>query len=757
MHIYIKTTCFIGVLSLIHAPDSSAIVLQKEVINNLDKTRQSEDTEIIGEETIVVTGKKRGGLITDSIPDQVFNETDIGALGASSLGELIQLIQAEVSNNRDRSIGPPVVLLNGRRISGFREIGNYPPEALARVEVYSEDVALRYGFSADQLILNFVLKPNVNITAINAASSITEQGNGIFRDIKSQFLFVNKDERISFNASFNQNDRILEIDRNINFIGKIDERAFRTLSPDTQDWDIGFSASKNIFSEVTATISAVYSKNETTNLLGLRIEEKPVPILQRINSNDLNIGFSLSSPLAPTTWTFNSSFTNISNDSETDAILPEAAVRQTNFEQKVFNAEFTINTLLADLISEPITLSTNIGWYQQLQSLNIFDIIEIPAVQNQRDIFSFRNNIVFPIILPKLLIGEVQLTGNSQIQYFSDFGLFSNIGYGLNWNPIKDFKINFNISHKHGVPSLQNIGAPQIISPNSRIFDFSQNINSFATIIDGGNQQLTPDKRNIYSIGLNWSIASNPRLTINSDYIRSRITSEVRNFALLTEEFETAFPNRVERNNFGQILSFDRRPVQAQNSQRDEIRTVISFSKRLKAKRIRQTEANSKNRRSRRPPALRVSAVHRWMLRDNLTIADNVPSFDFLNGSSNNQIGGTPRHRVDINMNWWKNGLGISSVVSHQTGSIVRQSNDILSFSDLTIANLRIGYELNYTDKLLNLFPFLEETRVSFGIDNIFNDVINVRNEDGQIPINFQPDIIDPKRRIFRFEIRKRF
>lgn len=266
MHTLTKITLLTSAINLQYIPNTCAVTLQNKYSENDDKTAQQDDSDINDDEAIVVTGKKRGSLITDAIPDQIFNETDIAALGASSLAELIQLIEAEVSSARGRSNEPPVVLLNGRRISGFREIGNYPPEAIARVEVYSEDIALSYGFSADQLLLNFVLKPNVDITAISAGGSSTDQGSGATRTVSSQFIFVNNDERLSFNASISQNNKILESDRDINFIGDRDERAFRTLSPENNDWNLGLSASKNILDGIVATISAAYSENETINL-----------------------------------------------------------------------------------------------------------------------------------------------------------------------------------------------------------------------------------------------------------------------------------------------------------------------------------------------------------------------------------------------------------------------------------------------------------------------------------------------------------
>ena len=59
----------------------------------------------------------------------------------------------------------PVMLLNGQRISGFREIRDMPPEAIERVEILPEEVALKYGYSADQRVVNIVLRRRFRSTA----------------------------------------------------------------------------------------------------------------------------------------------------------------------------------------------------------------------------------------------------------------------------------------------------------------------------------------------------------------------------------------------------------------------------------------------------------------------------------------------------------------------------------------------------------------------------------------------------------------
>ena len=83
---------------------------------------------------------------------------DIRAYGANNITDLLAALAPQTGSAQGRGGGRPVVLLNGHRISGFREIRSIPTEAIERVEILPEEVALTYGYRADQRVVNFVLR-----------------------------------------------------------------------------------------------------------------------------------------------------------------------------------------------------------------------------------------------------------------------------------------------------------------------------------------------------------------------------------------------------------------------------------------------------------------------------------------------------------------------------------------------------------------------------------------------------------------------
>jgi hypothetical protein len=104
---------------------------------------------------IVVTGHRpRGSVIGDIPPERSFNPIDIRAYGADDIGGLLEALGPQVASGRGDA--GPVVLLNGKRVSSFREISRIPTEAIERTEVFPEELALRYGYRADQKVVNII-------------------------------------------------------------------------------------------------------------------------------------------------------------------------------------------------------------------------------------------------------------------------------------------------------------------------------------------------------------------------------------------------------------------------------------------------------------------------------------------------------------------------------------------------------------------------------------------------------------------------
>ena len=167
------------------------------------------------EEIRVVGNRRRFGVEGQFEPQAVYNPGDIQALGVSSLSEIMEELAPELESSRGRQVGPPVVLLNGQRISGFREIYNYPSEAIERVETYSEEVALQYGFRADQKVINFVLRENFQATTVQVSAGGSLEGGAESTQAKIGHLKLSHPSRVFVDLSNSTTQPLHDSDRSV--------------------------------------------------------------------------------------------------------------------------------------------------------------------------------------------------------------------------------------------------------------------------------------------------------------------------------------------------------------------------------------------------------------------------------------------------------------------------------------------------------------------------------------------------------------
>jgi hypothetical protein len=71
--------------------------------------------------------------------------------------------------------------------------------------------------------------------------------------------------------------------------------------------------------------------------------------------------------------------------------------------------------------------------------------------------------------------------------------------------------------------------------------------------------------------------------------------------------------------------------------------------------------------------------------------------------------------------------------------------------------NLRAFISLDDRGNLTQKLKFLKNSRIAFRIDNIFDDIQDVRDSDGLVPLSYQSGFVDPIGRYVEISFRKRF
>lgn len=164
---------------------------------------------------LVVTGRRLPGSVPGDIPpEQTLSPADVRSYGVSSVADLLTELAPQTASGRG-SGGAPVVLLNGRRIANFSEIRDLPTEAILRVEILPEEVALKFGYRADQRVVNFVLRPRFRAKTLELDDRIATDGGRNQPEAEADWLRINRGGRSSLHVEYTQAGALTEAERGI--------------------------------------------------------------------------------------------------------------------------------------------------------------------------------------------------------------------------------------------------------------------------------------------------------------------------------------------------------------------------------------------------------------------------------------------------------------------------------------------------------------------------------------------------------------
>ncbi|KQX18201.1 TonB-dependent receptor [Sphingomonas sp. Root50] len=204
-----------GLAALIVALCMSAPAVAQD---RADAEQLQDEADYEDPNSILVNGetqRQRGAVVGDIAPIQQYNSGDIRALGVSSVAELLEELAPQTRSGQGRGGEQPVTLLNGRRISGFREIRDIPSEAIERVDILPEEVALKYGYSAAQRVVNIVLRRRFRAITGELEGGIATRGGGESGEAELTFLRIRRDQRINLNIEYQADAAITEAERNL--------------------------------------------------------------------------------------------------------------------------------------------------------------------------------------------------------------------------------------------------------------------------------------------------------------------------------------------------------------------------------------------------------------------------------------------------------------------------------------------------------------------------------------------------------------
>lgn len=750
-----------------------------------ENLQEYEDDEA---EAIVVTGVRT--IIGDIPPENVLTTRDVLATGATDVTELLKAIEPQTGSARGRGGERPILLLNGQRISSFRELRDIPTEAISRVEILPEEVALRYGYRADQKVVNFVLRPRFRSTVARLEGSAATEGGYAGSEADLTRLMIGETGRTTIDLDVELNSPLTEAERDILLedpAASPDPRPARTLVGSRRQYQ-GTATHNRMIGTVSATGNVELERVEARSLVGLG-ETFLEPLARKVTTSSAHAGTVLNGNAGDWRWSLtgngDASRTLTRTDRDATEIRDEASttILSASLDGMVNGSPFRLPAGEAGVTVRAAANTLHLDGDRIRNGQESSSSLSRTAgvVAANLDLPLSRRNSGFGAL------GNLTANANAEVVRLSDFGTLTIVGGGVNWSPARRLNLIASWTREEGAPTVQQLGEPVLETPGARIFDFVTGETALVTAVTGGNPGLEADRRTVLKLGGNWKPSAEKDLTLRGEYVRSRINDPISNFPGPSETLEAAFPERFVRDAEGELVRVDLRPVNFDSARRETLRLGFDFSKPLRSARpseaaiaafrarrgseVGSGEGRRESAESERPSSGRgfgrfggrQGGRLQFSLTDTITLVDratirNGLGLDFLRGDASGQTGGRPRHLVEARAGWSNNGFGARLSGNWRSSTrVATASGDDLRFSPLATVDLRLWANLGQRFDLVAKHPWLRGTSVRLEVDNLFDSKPKVRDSLGQVPFGYQSDLLDPLGRTISLSVRKLF
>jgi hypothetical protein len=169
------------------------------------------------EAEIVVEGQspaQRGAVAGDIAPEVQISRSTIRSMGLGSVSDVLDELAPQIHSHRGRGEAP-VILVNGHRTSGFSEVRDIPAEAISRIDILPEEVALKYGFAAKEHVVNIVLRKHFRAFVAEARDWQSTEGGRNSIEPSLSFTRISEKSRVNLSARYLRADRLQEDGRDI--------------------------------------------------------------------------------------------------------------------------------------------------------------------------------------------------------------------------------------------------------------------------------------------------------------------------------------------------------------------------------------------------------------------------------------------------------------------------------------------------------------------------------------------------------------
>lgn len=576
-------------------------------------------------EIVVVAERLRGQVDAPQSPVATMDEAEIQAMGVSSIGDLLGRISPQTGSGRGRGGGGmPVMLLNGQRISNFREVRNIPPEAIRKVEVLPEEVALKFGYSPDTRVVNIILKDKFQSKSLDGNWSVPTLGGFTNWSLEASLTKIAGPSRLSLTATTDDTSPLFEAERKLipttvpTVSGDPDPAQFRTLIGDSRNFGLngawarglgknGMGGSLSLSAGISRADSHSWQGLDTVRLsyggdLVLRTLPGPLERVSHVTTLEGGAGYSTSLG----DWQFSATVdathgeTRSLTDRRADttalvaaaaagtlpirgtlpALAPAGATQASSISNRVEN--------LVTLIGRPVrlpagsvsaTVKAGYTWvgYDSSDQASLTGPVSLKrgrvlgGINLGVPLTSRRENFLGGV-------GDITLNLSADVSQLSDFGTLTGWTTGLTWGLTSKLGLQASYIVNQSAPTISDLGSPIATTYNVPVYDFTRGETALVTLTSGGNPALLRETQRDLKLGVNWQLPVLSNSSLVAEYFRNRSSNVTAAFPLLTPDIEAAFPGRVTRDASGQLVAIDQRSVTFFRQEASRLRWGINLS-----------------------------------------------------------------------------------------------------------------------------------------------------------------------------------
>ena len=607
---------------------------------NTEAPQPTEDME----EVVVSAQAVPGAVIGDVPPENQLNPRDIASYGVSTVSDLLTEIsdQTQSEQGRDSSSGP-IILVNGKRISGINEVGDFPTESILRVDILPEEVALKYGYGAQQKVVNIILRRRFQAKVVDLDGGASTEGGGERGTGDLSDTRIHDNDRINVVGRVKTQAALRESDRGVSSTaGTVsdpsgtmgDDSNARTLKPETRTYSLNGVVAHTLSDAITASFNATASRQTSHALNGFPDSDLQVPasspfalsdsdatidrylsdeaLHQDIDTTAAHAGATLNAEL-PRMWRLSviGSYDHSDTHTETDRGYDVTPLQAAIDAGEIDPYGPLPSSALGPLRSQDARAITNTGSASVLANGKLF---RLPAgdvttsmkvggnfsgldssIAGQQGKTSNRTQATGQISMDVPLtsrannvlsaIGDLSVNVTDAVTDVSSYGSLGTFGYGLHWSPRKEISVLASVNEDRQAPTLAQLSNPIVTTSNVRVYDYVQGKTVTVSQISGGNPDLQADDRHVFKLGATFAPISTTQLKLNltANYIHSVTRNAVGTLSSATINAEAAFPDRFERDEDGTLISVDSRAVNFDREERETIRWGFNLTKELRA------------------------------------------------------------------------------------------------------------------------------------------------------------------------------